>query len=502
MADAKYDTTIKLGMEADLSGGVQTEKQADAIRKKFKQMGDEGSASAGKATSAISRLKSMAGGLRNLLTGFGVGAVFAGIVAQVSKVADSFKSAKKAADDFAKVQQQLSADKSLQQLAQSYERMKDAAAEAARELQHAVETGNLALQNASRLDKAERNRSKEIELSNLDPSAPDYKERKAAIEARYAALDAGAASYDEEMSTLQERAAVAGQVGIKEQEAAAQDESSKLIRARINAARVKMGNAQAASVALNEFDKTDALSIVGKTFGQFFTPSEWGRVTDAKTPEGDKVRQAAAEKAAAAELEIGDLQEQLRKSEAQAAALRREAKQLQDKQKTYDDRLKAIRIERETTESASSRQKETADLALENRRRKIAKNEETIAQGPARIAALQQQIAATEAQALAAKQADAKEQMDAVLAQKALDNFNSEGHRRNGTGVQARRGALEADVERETREATQSRAQLATTLATLSATLKGLNSDLKKVQREVEAATKRQAATNDEAPGG
>ena len=221
MADAKYDTTIKLGMEADLSGGVQTEKQADAIRKKFKQMGDEGSASAGKATSAISRLKSMAGGLRNLLTGFGVGAVFAGIVAQVSKVADSFKSAKKAADDFAKVQQQLSADKSLQQLAQSYERMKDAAAEAARELQHAVETGNLALQNASRLDKAERNRSKEIELSNLDPSAPDYKERKAAIEARYAALDAGAASYDEEMSTLQERAAVAGQVGIKEQEAAA-----------------------------------------------------------------------------------------------------------------------------------------------------------------------------------------------------------------------------------------------------------------------------------------
>ena len=306
----------------------------------------------------------MAGGLRNILTGFGVGAVFAGIVSQVSKVADSFKSAKKAADDLAKVQQQLAADKSLQELALGYERMKDAAASAARELQHAVETGNIALQNASRLDAAERNRSKEIKLSNLDVSAPDYNERKAAIEAKYASLDAGAASYDEEMRTLQERASVAGQVGVKEKETAAQDEKSRLIQAKINAARVRMGKARTASVALNEYDKTDALSIVGKTFGQFFTPSEWGRVTDAKTPEGDKVRQAAAEKAAAAELEIGDLEGQLRKSREEADSLRREAKQLREKQRTFDDRLKAIRIERETSEYSSSRQQKTADLAL------------------------------------------------------------------------------------------------------------------------------------------
>lgn len=502
MADANYDASLKIGLEADLTGGIQTEKQADAIRKKFKQMGDEGAASAGKATSAISRLKSMAGGLRNILTGFGVGAVFAGIVSQVSKVADSFKSAKKAADDLAKVQQQLAADKSLQELALGYERMKDAAASAARELQHAVELGSIALQNASRLDAAERNRSKEIELSNLDESAPDYKERKAAIEARYASLDAGAASYDEEMRTLQERASVAGQVGVKEKEAAAQDEQSRLIKAKINAARVRMGKARTASVALNEYDKTDALSIVGKTFGQLFTPSEWGRVTDAKTPEGDKVRQAAAEKATAAELEIGDLEGQLRKSREEADSLRREAKQLREKQRTFDDRLKAIRIERETSKSSSIRQQKTADLALEKQRRKIAKDEETIALGPGRIAAIEKQIAATEAQQLAAKQTDAKEQMDAILAQQALDSFNAAGHRRNGTGVQKQRSALEAEVERETREATQSRAQLQSTLATLAATLKGLNADLNKVKREVDAATKRQGAINDEAPEG
>ena len=100
----------------------------------------------------------------------------------------------------------------------------------------------------------------------------------------------------------------------------------------------------------------------------------------------------------------------------------------------------------------------------------------------------------------AAISADAKEQQDAILAQQALDSFNLAGHRRNGTGVQARRGELEADVARETQEATQSRAQLQSTLATLAATLKGLNADLKKVEREVDAATKRQNANNDEAP--
>ena len=149
----------------------------------------------------------------------------------------------------------------------------------------------------------------------------------------------------------------------------------------------------------------------------------------------------------------------------------------------------ATSLEKKNEEIAKKKAKEEADRA-------------TIAQGPGRLAAIRARIASVEAQKLAAQQADAKEQQDAVLAQQALDSFNAAGHRRNGTGVQAARGNLEADVERETREATQSRMQLQSTLATLAATLKGLNADLNKVQREVEAATRRQSALNDEAPEG
>lgn len=143
-----------------------------------------------------------------------------------------------------------------------------------------------------------------------------------------------------------------------------------------------------------------------------------------------------------------------------------------------------------------------ADRALEKRQAQVAADESTIAQGPGRLAALKRRIASVEAQKAAAISADAKEQQNAVLAQQALDSFNQAGHRRNGTGVQAQRSALEEDVARETREANQSRAQLQTTLATLAATLKGLNADLKKVERDVDAATRRQNVNNDDAPAG
>ena len=59
-----------------------------------------------------------------------------------------------------------------------------------------------------------------------------------------------------------------------------------------------------------------------------------------------------------------------------------------------------------------------------------------------------------------------------------------------------------ARILRETREAAQSRSDLNALLATLSVELKGLRSEMARAKREIEAATKRQAAVNDEAPGG
>lgn len=494
-----YDTTIKVGLDADLSGGVQTEKQLEAIRKKAKQMGDDGAAGAGKAGNAMARLQSSVGLLRKALTGFGVAGLFAGLISQIGKIAASFKSTQKSAEEFRKVQLQLAQEKGVQQLAADYDRLKDSVAAAAKEQQHSAEMADLEIANRRRLEKAQRDAAKEAELSGLDPSDPAYAQKKAAIEARYARKESEAASAAAYEDVAMQQSRLGEQADAKLKEAEAQDAQTALVRRKLGNAQIELSRAQNESVSLNESDKTGTLSAVGKTMGQLFT-GDWGRMAEAKTEEGDAIRRDAAKRAAAAELKVGELQEQLRKSEAQAAELRREAARLREKQGKVGGALDAIRVEDQTSLGANLRAQSAADRAVGKRLAEVEKDESTIAQGPGRIAALKKKIAAVEAQKSSAISADAKEQMDAEMARQALASFDAAGYRRNGTGVQARRGELEADVARETQEANRSRAQLQSTLATLSATLKGLNADLKKVEREVEAATKRQNAVNEEAP--
>ena len=163
--------------------------------------------------------------------------------------------------------------------------------------------------------------------------------------------------------------------------------------------------------------------------------------------------------------------------------------------------MTAIDIERNTASISGRTALAAADTALGKKEAQIARDEDTIAAGPGRIAAIKAKIAAAEQQKQSAIDADTKEQQDAEMARLALDRFNAAGHRRNGTGVQAQRSALEEDVDRETAEATQSRVRLQATLATLANTIKGLNADLKKVEREVDAATRRQNTVNAEVSG-
>ena len=220
------------------------------------------------------------------------------------------------------------------------------------------------------------------------------------------------------------------------------------------------------------------------------------------TEEGDAKRKIAAGQAEGLKAELKSLKENRESKQREAERLSSLAEHLENRAGAVYGGLQAADVRETASAVANQTAVDTAAHGLATKERAIAKDKATIAQGPGRSAAIKRQIAAAEAQQLAAKQADSEQQMDVVRAQAALDSFNSAGHRRNGTGVQKQRSALEADVERETREATQSRAQLQSTLATLAATLKGLNADLNKVKREVDAATKRQAATNDEAPPG
>ena len=183
---AENDTTIRIGTQADLSGGVQTEKQLEQITRKAKELGKASSESAGKASNAFGRLQQATGRLRQALTGFGVAGIFSALISQIGKVAASFDAAKKRAEDFAKIQKQLAESKGVQQLASDYERLKDAVSAASAEQSHALDMIDEDVKNRRRLEKAQRDAAKQNELAALDPADPAYAQKVAQINARYA----------------------------------------------------------------------------------------------------------------------------------------------------------------------------------------------------------------------------------------------------------------------------------------------------------------------------
>lgn len=504
MAD-KYDTTIKLGMDADLSGGVQTEKQLEAVRKKSKQLEQDTKSGGASIEQAFGKATKAVGFFRKALAGFGVFTALTGLIEIIEKIGDLFSSAKDKAVGFGGAIDQAVQKNAAENLAKSYEQLSAAIQKAADATKHANEMQDIAVKNARALEDAQMDLAEQKELAAVDASDPAAAEKRAIISARYAAkrgvLDTSRVREDIDA----QRNRLSSEAGAKR--AAADRIMSSLSNddALIKKTEGLINDAERKAMRRNKFDLPEN-SLRGMVKNLYTIDP---LVDPYLTEEGNAERQRYQDMADRLKKNLEELKKNKKDKKEQAGKLRTEAAQLDERAALIYQAQETIDVKETTARVTGQRGMDEADTSLEKKIKEIAKKKAkadadaaTIAQGPARIAALQQKIAATEAQQLAAQQADAKEQMDAVLAQKALDNFNSVGHRRNGTGVQAQRSKLEADVERETSEATQSRAQLQTTLAALSATLKGLNSDLKKVQREVEAATKRQAAVNDEAPEG
>ena len=501
MASGDYDTKITIGMESDLSGGVQTEKQLDQLKRKAREFGKEGESALGQVQQAAGKLQKGIGFLRSALTGFGAVGAIMGLVGAIGKIRDSFKTATKEAEELARAKEKTERREEIEKLAKSYEALGRAISKSAESLRRANELQDIALKNARELENAQIDLAEQKELAAVDASDPAAAEKRAAISARYNSQRGALASKRSrediatEFNRLNAEAANKRTAAGKITSSLAEDDRL------IEKLQQKLEAAERKSIQRNAKDLP--AESAWHDVKNFFT-GNWGDVVSGKrtTAEGDAVRKIAADQAEGLKSELKSLRENREVKQREAETLRSEAEHLEERAGAVYGGLQAADVRETASAVANQTAVDTTAHGLAKKERAIAKDQATIAQGPGRIAAIEKQIAAAEAQQLAAKQADAKEQMDTILAQQALDSFNSAGRRRNGTGVQKQRSALEADVERETRETTQSRAQLQSTLATLAATLKGLNADLNKVKREVDAATKRQAAVNDEAPEG
>lgn len=508
MADGKYDTTINLGLDADLTGGVQTEKQLDGLKHKAAQLGKDGSASVGKVTGAVGGLQKACGLLRNVLTGFGVVGVFTTLAAAVGKVKDSFGAAKKEAEELAKAKDKAAHKEAVEALAKSYEQLGEAMRKASEAMQRANELEDIATRNARALEDAQLDLAKQKELAAIDANDPAAAEKRAQIEADYAArrghltADRSREDLDRERNRLQAAASA------KRNEAADIEALTKNDDAVIADVRRRLADARNRSEVDNDEDRSGFWEHFGGNV-KAITTFNWGKVGESRTEAGDAIRKESKSEAERLEAELKQLESQREAKLKKAADIRAEGEQMQQKSYELQSGYKVIDVREQATGVETSRGVIEADNALDKKNKEIAKqaaqkakDAATVLEGPGRIAAIQRQIDAAEAQRRAAQESDAREQEEAVMARLALENFNNGEGRRGGTGTRARRSELEADVERETREAASSRIQLQGALATLATTLKGLNSDLAKVKREVDAAVKRQNNINAEAPEG
>lgn len=508
MASGDYDTKITLGMEADLSGGVQTEKQLDQLKRKAREFGKDGESSLGQVQQAAGKLQKSIGFLRSALTGFGAVGAIMGLVSAIGKIRDSFKTATKEAEELARAKEKTERKEEIEKLAKSYEELGRAISKTAESLRRSNELQDIATKNARELEDAQLDLAEQKELAAVDASNPAAGEIRATISARYAAQRGARTSSRRREDVTTEYNRLVAEAGQKRAAAGKITRSLEEDDRLIKAIEKKIEEAERRAIQRNAKDIPAETSL--HPFKNLYSLN-WGAAFrgERTTEEGDAVRKFAREQAEGMKAELKSLKENREAKQREAETLRSEAEHIDKRAGAAYRSLQAVDVREQTARVTGQRGMDDAETSLEKKNKEIAKKEAkeeadraTIAQGPGRIAALQKKIDSVEAQKLAAQQADAKEQQDAILAQQALDSFNSAGRRRNGTGVQKQRSALEADVERETREAKQSRSNLNSTLAELAVELRALNADLNKVKREVDAARKRQAATNDEAPPG
>ena len=498
MASGDYDTKITVGLEADLTGGVQTEKQLEKVRAQAKKLEQDSKSCGASIEQAFGKATRAVGFFRKALGLFGAVSAITGIIAAIGKVKESFGDAKKEAEKFADAREMAGLKTGIEALAKSYEALGRAIVDASEKLKRANELQDIATKNARALEDAQMDLAEQKELSAIDANDPAAAEKRAAISARYAARRGVLASSRSREDIDAERNRLSREAGSKRAAAGKINSSLEEDDRLIKKTEQMIEEEESKATKLNSYDipADDKNRLRWNDFKKFAS-LDWGNIGSRATEEGDEYRKRAEERR-------DSLREQLKTIKENRASKKREAEKLLDEAKFLDEKAGALYQAQETVDVKETTARVTGQRGMDDAATSLKEEADraTIAQGPGRLAAIRARIASVEAQKLAAQQADAKEQQDAVLAQQALDSFNAAGHRRNGTGVQAARGNLEADVERETREATQSRMQLQSTLATLAATLKGLNADLNKVQREVEAATRRQSALNDEAPEG
>lgn len=486
-----YDTNIRIGMEADLAGGVQTERQFDKLKQKAREFGKEAGSSSNSASAALGRVNSAVGKVKSALASLTIGSVF---IAGLQKIAESFKSAEKNASEFAKIDRKLKEKSSLAEMANDARRLADAVADAVKSENRQLTLIDDQVSARRRLQKANLEAAKESELSGLDPNSEDYGEQVKLVEAKYARISAQNAASDAKEDVVLQRQKIASDIEIKNSELSAESANESLIRRKIADARREKSAADIASESINEEDKSGFVDALGKTLAQLAT-GQWGRAAGATTEEGDRIRKENKAKSSDISLRIIELEEELRKSQVRQRDLRAERRNLNDRLRSTDTLLEAADIEGDTINRTARRGQETAVLDLTKKRAKIEADGHTYERAVREKDSVDRQIEQAKAQLAVVQEQKAQNGLAMARAGDAYDMAVA-----NGRPAREQRAAFD-ERQRAIQEAQNAGHAFDRVEAELVATIKNLTERQNSLARTLSTFKKQSKADNSEYAG-
>ena len=503
---ATNEETLKLRLDADLSGGIATRKEMDAIRDKAKQMNAETQDGAAKTGAAFGRVTGAARLMRAALGGFGAVGLFTWLLASISKIADSFKGAKREADEFAKAEKTAAEAKELKDLADGWKRVEESirATTAARE--HDGKVLDQQISNARALEDAQLELQEQKELAAVDASDPAAEQQRAQIKARYAAQRQSLAASRGKEDVVYQRQKLQGEADAKRAEAATTEEALASTDAAITARKKRLIAARDASIADNSEDG-GAFAAYGNVLKNFFT-GNWGELSASgegmnRTEAGDKVRAEAKEEAAALEKEIAALEEQKAAKLKEIATLRQEAARAEEMKDALGGQLEVSDLKAEAARLSGSEGVQAADRARATKEKEIAAKEEKKAQEAVELArnrgllaSAQNQLAVLTGQRERIR--DEKAANGLAMAQ-AGDAYGAAVA--NGASGRVQREAF-AEKQRGESAAREAGFALDKAEAGIVSSIEALTARIKKLQGAIEQAEKRAKNAASDAAGG
>ena len=495
MANGNNDTTISIGLDADLSGGVQTEKQLEAMRRKAAQLGKDGSASVGKVTGAIGGLQKACGMLRNVLAGFGLVGVFTALAAAVGKVKDSFGAAKKEAEALAKEKDKAAHKEAVEALAKSYETLGESMRKASEAMQRANELEDIATRNARALEDAQLDLAKQKELAAIDANDPAAAEKRAQIEANYAERRGHLTAARSREDLAKESNRLMAEAGAKRTSAARIESAVKDDDKVIEDVRRRLVDARTRSKVDNAEDRGGFWEHLGGNAKNIVTLN-WGQVGESRTEAGDAIRKEAKTEAEQLEAELKQLKEQREAKLKQAADLRAEAEHMDERAGAIYAGQKAIDVREDATAIETRRGVVSADNALDKKEKQVAKDKQTIAEGKETLANFEETEAEQKAKAQAAADKYQKEQNEVFAAQNRYDMLVQNG------GSKKEKSAALAALQKEKAEALEAQHEMEKVAAEVANVLKAIKEEVGTLSRSVKAAQSRLKQNEADAPEG